>query len=506
MRNNNSSTTTLASGAGARGGASTSTSSSQAFCLKLNSHQSHMIDSFQKLYNDEVMVDCTLSCAGGTLKAHKLVLSACSPYFTSLFATFTNPYQYPVVVIKDMPFADLKVIIEFIYRGEVTVPQALLPSVLESAKTLSITGLSDIKIANFDHQTPGSASASTSAPAGKSALADLFSSCSSTHASRTRHSGSTVSPSTGTGGKRSRPSAFAQSASSSSSSVSPSAARRRLRRSSRGSAGSADSDHTAAAVVGEEEEKGGTSNGASTAAATETQSGKQDVEEGKESGYTASSEAAHDAREEEDEDQMKIEEGDRPAVEGGDVADYEMPGDEEEAGEEEEEEEDDEEGDAVAMELAGAVVSDAMAASSSTPSSQRSSTTPTGMRLTPSASLKQDLRQQRITKLQAQTGGLSGRKMWSEEEVRSLVRIWEEESARVWASAGKKQLSLKRISDLLQLDGVDRDISQVEGKIKALKRDYKAIKTDRAIASVQTRMAPYLERLDRIFLHDDLTL
>lgn len=94
-----------------------------------------MIQAFQRLYNDEVMVDCTLSCAGGTIKAHKVVLAACSPYFTSLFTSFTNPYQYPVIILKDMPFADLKAIIEFMYRGEVTVPQSTLPSVLESGKS-----------------------------------------------------------------------------------------------------------------------------------------------------------------------------------------------------------------------------------------------------------------------------------------------------------------------------------------------------------------------------------
>lgn len=93
--------------------------------------------------------------------------------------------------------------------------------------------------------------------------------------------------------------------------------------------------------------------------------------------------------------------------------------------------------------------------------------------------------------------------MWSDEETRTLVRIWEEESARVWASAGKKVLSLKRISELLQGENVDRDISQVEGKIKALKRDYKAVKSERAIPAVQTRMAPYLDKLDVIFTRDD---
>lgn len=45
---------------------------------------------------------------------------------------------------------------------------------------------------------------------------------------------------------------------------------------------------------------------------------------------------------------------------------------------------------------------------------------------------------------------------------------------------------------------------KVEGKIKALKRDYKQIKFDKAIPAVQHRMAPYLERLDKIFSREEL--
>lgn len=121
-------------------------SSSQAFCLKLNSHQAHVIDQFQKLYTDELMVDCTISCSDGSIKAHKLVLSACSPYFTNLFTQLTQPYHYPVIILKDMSYADLRVLVEFMYKGEVTVSQNLLPSVLESAKALQITGLREIKV------------------------------------------------------------------------------------------------------------------------------------------------------------------------------------------------------------------------------------------------------------------------------------------------------------------------------------------------------------------------
>ena len=125
-------------------------------------------------------------------------------------------------------------------------------------------------------------------------------------------------------------------------------------------------------------------------------------------------------------------------------------------------------------------------------------------KLSPTASFKANLRQLRIEKIQHSTGGLSGRKIWSESETSTLVDVWDEESARIWASANKKILSLQRISDLLQQRNVDRDVSQVEGKIKALKRDFKAVKLNRAIPSVQIRMAPHLDKLESIFLREEL--
>lgn len=138
-----------------------------------------------------------------------------------------------------------------------------------------------------------------------------------------------------------------------------------------------------------------------------------------------------------------------------------------------------------------------------TPASQAPSSSPVNSGSRTPTSLKDTLKQLRIEKSVC-TLQSSGRKMWSEDETRCLIRIWEEESARVWASAGKKMLSLKRIADLLIVENVDRDISQIEGKIKALKRDYKAVKQDKAIPAIQTKMAPYLEKLEAIFSREDL--
>ena len=46
----------------------------------------------------ESLVDVTLSCEGQSLKAHKLVLSACSPYFKALFQEHVE--NHPIVILK----------------------------------------------------------------------------------------------------------------------------------------------------------------------------------------------------------------------------------------------------------------------------------------------------------------------------------------------------------------------------------------------------------------------
>lgn len=52
----------------------------QQFCLRWNNHQSTLISVFDSLLENGTLVDCTLAAEGQYLKAHKVVLSACSPY------------------------------------------------------------------------------------------------------------------------------------------------------------------------------------------------------------------------------------------------------------------------------------------------------------------------------------------------------------------------------------------------------------------------------------------
>lgn len=58
---------------------------SQRFCLRWNNHQSNLLSVFDQLLHEEAFVDVTLAVEGQYLRAHKMVLSACSPYFQVSF-------------------------------------------------------------------------------------------------------------------------------------------------------------------------------------------------------------------------------------------------------------------------------------------------------------------------------------------------------------------------------------------------------------------------------------
>ncbi|GAB6028199.1 hypothetical protein CHUAL_002398 [Chamberlinius hualienensis] len=114
----------------------------QQFCLKWNNHQLNMLSVFDHLLQSEAFVDVTLACEGSSLKAHKMVLSACSPYFQNLF--MENPCQHPIVILKDIQYNDMKSIIDFMYKGEVNVSQEQLSALLKTADTLKVKGLAEV--------------------------------------------------------------------------------------------------------------------------------------------------------------------------------------------------------------------------------------------------------------------------------------------------------------------------------------------------------------------------
>ncbi|XP_043244908.1 broad-complex core protein isoforms 1/2/3/4/5-like isoform X5 [Amphibalanus amphitrite] len=111
----------------------------QRFCLKWNDFRNSVTSVFEDLRKDGELVDITLCCEGKKVKAHRMMLSACSPYFRDLLKE--NPCQHPVFFLKDTTFSDLRAVIEFVYNGEVNVTQTQLSSFLKTAEMLQVRGL-----------------------------------------------------------------------------------------------------------------------------------------------------------------------------------------------------------------------------------------------------------------------------------------------------------------------------------------------------------------------------
>ena len=81
----------------------------------------------------------TLATETKQFKAHKLILSACSPYFRNLF--ISNPCKHPTVFFKDISEEQMKLLMEYMYKGKISVKQSELESVLRTASSLQIHGL-----------------------------------------------------------------------------------------------------------------------------------------------------------------------------------------------------------------------------------------------------------------------------------------------------------------------------------------------------------------------------
>lgn len=115
------------------------TTTQDNYSLRWNNHQSHILESFDALLQQNSLVDVTLVCSDRSLRAHKVVLSACSPFFEKVFND--TPCKHPVIVLKDFRGWLVQAIVDFMYRGEISVPQEKLNQLIQAGESLQVRGL-----------------------------------------------------------------------------------------------------------------------------------------------------------------------------------------------------------------------------------------------------------------------------------------------------------------------------------------------------------------------------
>jgi len=116
--------------------------SADKFCLHWNDFESNISSAFRELREDKDFFDVTLACDDDQIQAHKVIISACSPFFRSILRR--NRHEHPLLYLKGVKYVDLVSVLNFMYHGEVNVAQEELNSFLAVAKDLKVKGLTQI--------------------------------------------------------------------------------------------------------------------------------------------------------------------------------------------------------------------------------------------------------------------------------------------------------------------------------------------------------------------------
>lgn len=95
------------------------------------------------LLDQSQLTDVTISAEGRLLRAHRVVLSACSSFFMEIFRAL-EANNHPVIIIPGASFGAIVALLTFMYSGEVNVYEEQIPMLLNLAETLGIKGLADV--------------------------------------------------------------------------------------------------------------------------------------------------------------------------------------------------------------------------------------------------------------------------------------------------------------------------------------------------------------------------
>ena len=114
--------------------------SSEKFCLKWNDFQKNVSKSFSQLRQQIGLFDVTLvSSDQKPVSAHRLVLSACSEFFKTIF--YSNTHSHPLLYLDGVDSREINLMLDYIYQGEVQIYQECLDRFLEIANKFKLDGL-----------------------------------------------------------------------------------------------------------------------------------------------------------------------------------------------------------------------------------------------------------------------------------------------------------------------------------------------------------------------------
>jgi len=115
--------------------------STEKFCLRWNDFEKSISSAFKDIRNNKDFFDVTLACEDEQLQAHKVILSACSPFFQNVLRRHQPQNHQILLYLKGVSYRDMESVLSFMYHGEVNIAQEHLNNFLQVAEDLKVKGL-----------------------------------------------------------------------------------------------------------------------------------------------------------------------------------------------------------------------------------------------------------------------------------------------------------------------------------------------------------------------------
>lgn len=89
---------------------------------------------FAEMFHFKQLTDAILICENQRIHVHKFLLSASSSFFNRMF----KKPGANILHIRNVKYADLLMVLEYVYKGEVALPQERIAAFFSAAQKLSI--------------------------------------------------------------------------------------------------------------------------------------------------------------------------------------------------------------------------------------------------------------------------------------------------------------------------------------------------------------------------------
>ena len=107
-------------------------------------HPRHTLEAINVLRKHRELCDVVLNVGSKKVFAHRVILSACSPYFHAMFTGELAESRQTEVTIRDIDENAMELLIDFCYTSTITVEEGNVQTLLPAACLLQLAEIQDV--------------------------------------------------------------------------------------------------------------------------------------------------------------------------------------------------------------------------------------------------------------------------------------------------------------------------------------------------------------------------